>query len=96
MTQKIWLINFQIKLIEKFFINGKSRIVLNSWCQKLYAHELVDGFMVFFKGLESAGIGTATGWRIVFLIACCFSFGIPAIIYFALAIILPYEKLNKK
>ena len=49
-----------------------------------------------FKGLESAGIGTATGWRIVFLIACCFSFGITAIIYFALAIILPYEKLNKK
>ena len=49
-----------------------------------------------FKGLESAGIGTATGWRIVFLIACCFSFGIPAIIYFALAIIFPYEKLNKK
>ena len=33
-----------------------------------------------FKGLESAGFGTATGWRIVFLIACCFSFGIPAII----------------
>ena len=49
-----------------------------------------------FKGLESAGIGTATGWRIVFLIACCFSFGLPAIIYFALAIIFPYEKLNKK
>ena len=49
-----------------------------------------------FKGLELAGIGTATGWRIVFLIACCFSFGIPAIIYCAAAIILPYEKLNKK
>ena len=49
-----------------------------------------------FKGLELAGIGNATGWRIVFLIACCFSFGTPAIIYFALAIILPYEKLNKK
>ena len=49
-----------------------------------------------FKGLESAGIGTATGWRIVFLIACCFSFGRPAIIYFALAIILPFQKLNKK
>ena len=49
-----------------------------------------------FKGLESAGIGTASGWRIVFLIACCFSFGIPSIIYFACAIILPYEKSNKK
>ena len=49
-----------------------------------------------FKGLESAGIGTANGWRFVFIIACCFSFGIPALIYFALAIILPYEKLNQK
>lgn len=49
-----------------------------------------------FKGLESAGIGTANGWRIVFLIASCLSFGIPALIYFALAIILPYEKSRKK
>ena len=49
-----------------------------------------------FKGLELAGIGTAKGWRIVFLITCCFSFGIPAVIYCALAISLPYEKLNKK
>tara|TARA_B100000965_G_scaffold305074_1_gene263887 strand:- start:275 stop:472 length:198 start_codon:yes stop_codon:yes gene_type:complete len=49
-----------------------------------------------FKGLELAGIGTARGWRIVFIIACCFSFGIPALIYFSLAIILPYEKANKK
>ena len=49
-----------------------------------------------FKGLELAGIGTATMWRIVFIIACCVSFGIPALIYFVLAIILPYEKVNKK
>ena len=48
-----------------------------------------------FKGLESAGIGTASGWRIFFIIACCFSFGIPAILYFACAIIFPYEKSNK-
>tara|TARA_Y100001970_G_scaffold291386_1_gene428344 strand:+ start:5274 stop:5471 length:198 start_codon:yes stop_codon:yes gene_type:complete len=53
-------------------------------------------FYGVFKGLELAGIGTANGWRIVFLIACCFSFGIPALIYVALAIILPYEKLNKQ
>ena len=45
-----------------------------------------------FKGLELSGIGKANGWRIVFLIACCFSFGIPVLIYFALAIILPHEK----
>ena len=45
-----------------------------------------------FKGLESSGIGKANGWRIVFLIACCFSFGIPVLIYFALVIILPHEK----
>ena len=34
-----------------------------------------------FKGLELSGIGKANGWRIVFLIACCFSFGIRAFIY---------------
>ena len=45
-----------------------------------------------FKGLELSGIGKANGWRIVCLIACCFGFGIPALIYFALAIILPHEK----
>jgi len=45
-----------------------------------------------FKGLELSGIGKANGWRVVFLIACCFSFGIPLLIYFALAIILPHEK----
>ena len=45
-----------------------------------------------FKGLEKSGIGKANRWRLVFLIACCFSFGIPAIIYLALAIILPSEK----
>lgn len=45
-----------------------------------------------FKGLEKSGIGKANGWRFVFIIACCFSFGIPAIIYLALAIILPSEK----
>ena len=45
-----------------------------------------------FKGLELSGIGKANGWRIVFLIACCFSFGIPVLIYFASAIILPHEK----
>ena len=45
-----------------------------------------------FKGLELSGIGKANGWRIVFLIACCFSFGIPVLIYFASVIILPHEK----
>ena len=49
-----------------------------------------------FKGLEHAGFGTAFGWRIVFLIACCFGFGIPALIYFALVVILPKEQLIKK
>ena len=47
-----------------------------------------------FKGLELAGIGTAKRWRFIFIIACCFSFGIPAVIYLALAIILPSEKIK--
>ena len=49
-------------------------------------------FYGVFKGLELSGIGKANGWRIVFIIASCFSFGMPVLIYFALAIILPHEK----
>ena len=49
-----------------------------------------------YQGLESAWLGNASGWRIVFLITYCFSFWIAKIIYFACTIILPYEKSNKK
>ena len=44
------------------------------------------------KGLESSGRGNVIFWRIVFVLFSTFTFGIAIIIYFALAIIFPYDK----
>ena len=49
-------------------------------------------FLGVCKGLEKSNRGNAYLWRLIFVIASCFTFGVPVLLYFVLAIIFPIEK----
>ena len=49
-------------------------------------------FLGVCKGLEKSKRGSALLWRLVFLVATFFTFGIPILIYLGLAVVFPMEK----
>lgn len=73
---------------------GESSTTHHTHMSKIYRVKEGSQLAGVCSGLEVAGKGSATGWRLLFVLGSVFAF-FPIIIYFALALAWPMAKTKK-